>query len=276
MEFLSNHWASFCGYFAIMNAWLTAHWASFCGYFVMTDAWLTAGAWVAAGLTIFLFSFLYKDNPFFKMAEHLYLGAGMGWLLQVSFYSVLVPKVWVPLRAHEWMVLIPSLLGLSLLTQFIPKLSWISRYGFTFLMGYGAGLAIPVGLSTDFISQISGTVQPLSMMASMTPFMIFNALLVAFGVICVLFYFFFSVEHKGHMQKVSNIGIYFLMVYFGAAFGNTVMARFSLLYGRFDALYTFSSVKYHYATQVLLISMVVYFILHALLNRAKKGPEAAQ
>ena len=35
------------------------------------------GGWVSVGLTIFLFSFLYKDNPLFKFAEHLYLGAGM-------------------------------------------------------------------------------------------------------------------------------------------------------------------------------------------------------
>ena len=32
---------------------------------------------------------------------------------------------------HDWMVLIPAVLGLSLVTQFIPKISWISRYGFT-------------------------------------------------------------------------------------------------------------------------------------------------
>ena len=49
----------------------------------MSDTVLIAGAWISAGLTIFLFSFLYKDNPFFKVAEHLYLGAGMGWWFQV-------------------------------------------------------------------------------------------------------------------------------------------------------------------------------------------------
>ena len=175
---------------------------------------------------------------------------------------------------HDWMVLIPAVLGLSLVTQFVPKISWISRYGFTFLMGYGAGLAVPAGLSTDFISQIGGTIKPLSMMASMTPWAIFNSLLVAFGVICVLFYFFFSVEHKGHVKKVSNIGIYFLMIYFGAAFGNTVMARFSLLYGRFDDLYTFSASKFMYATQFILAGMIVYFAVHGLMNRGKGEAEA--
>lgn len=244
----------------------------------MSPIWLTIGGWVAAGLTIFIFSFLYKDNPFFKIAEHLYLGAGMGWLFQVSVTSVWKPMIWVPISNGQLLVLIPSILGLSLLTQFIPRISWVSRYGFTFMMGYGSGLAIPAGLSTDFMSQIGGTIKPFSLMASMTPIAIFNSLLVAGGAICVLFYFFFSVEHKGHLKKVSNVGIYFLMIYFGAAFGNTVMARFSLLYGRFDDLFTFSGAKYFYATQVVLACMVLYFILHGVFSGKKEdasGEEAA-
>ena len=233
----------------------------------MSETWLIIGGWVSAGLTIFLFSFLYKDNPFFKIAEHLYLGAGMGWLFQVSVTNVWLPKIWEPVSNGEWLVIIPSVLGLSLLTQFIPKISWISRYGFTFMMGYGSGLLIPASLSTDFISQIGGTIKPFSQLASMSPFGIFNALLVAGGAICVLFYFFFSVEHKGHLKKVSNVGIYFLMIYFGAAFGNTVMARFSLLYGRFDDIYTYSGSKYFYASQFILLGLVIYFVINWLMNR---------
>jgi len=244
----------------------------------MSETWLIIGGWVSAGLTIFLFSFLYKDNPFFKVAEHLYLGAGMGWLFQVSVTNVWIPKIWEPVSHGDLLVIIPSIMGLSLLTQFIPKVSWISRYGFTFMMGYGSGLAIPAGLSTDFMSQIEGTIKPFSQLASMTPFDIFGALIVAAGTISVLFYFFFSVEHQGHLKKVSNIGIYFLMIYFGAAFGNTVMARFSLLYGRFDDIYTYSGAHYFYASQMILAAMVLYFILHWAFTKGKKedsGEEAA-
>ena len=236
----------------------------------MSHTMMIAGAWLSAGLTIFLFSFLYKDNPFFKIAEHLYLGAGMGWWFQVYTFSVLKPKVWVPLMQHDWMVIVPSLLGLSLITQFIPKISWVSRYGFTFLMGYGSGLAIPASLATDFINQIGGTLQPFANIAGMSALALFNALVVAVGVICVLFYFFFSVEHKGVGKKVSNLGIYFLMIYFGAAFGNTVMARFSVLYGRFDTLYGFAGKENFYATQVILIAMVAYFLVTGMTGRDKK------
>ena len=239
----------------------------------MSETWMIAGGWMAAGLTIFLFSFLYRDNPFFKAAEHLYLGAGMGWWFQVYLFNIWKPKVWEPLLSGDFFVLIPAVLGLSLVTQFIPRISWISRYGFTFMMGYGAGLAIPATLSTDFMSQIAGAIQPFTALATMTPMMIFNSLVVAGGTICVLFYFFFSVEHKGAVKKISNIGIYFLMIYFGAAFGNTVMARFSLLYGRFDDLYTFSGANYFYASQILLIALVAYFILHSFLGGKKTEEE---
>ena len=52
----------------------------------------------------------------------------------------------------------------------------------------------------------------------------------------MLFYFFFSVEHKGVSGGISKVGIWFLMVSFGASFGYTVMGRVSLLIGRVQFL----------------------------------------
>ena len=52
------------------------------------------------------------------------------------------------------------------------------------------------------------------------------------GVVTVLVYFFFSVEHTGAIGRASKVGIWFLMVSFGASFGYTIMARLSLLIGR--------------------------------------------
>ena len=248
----------------------------------MSSLWVSSstgvmlGAWITVGLTLFMFSFLYKDNPFFKIAEHLYLGAGMGWMFQVSFYSVWLPKIWEPVRTGEdYLVIIPALLGLSLIAQFIPKISWLSRYGFTFVMGYGAGLSIPVELSTNFFSQISGTIVPLfnvggPIFTGAALWSAFNSFLIFFGLICVLFYFFFSIEHKGVVKKVSNIGIYFLMLYFGAVFGNTVMGRFSLLYGRFDELYKYSGADYSYAFIIVFFALVTFFIGSHFVDKKKK------
>jgi len=54
--------------------------------------------------------------------------------------------------------------------------------------------------------------------------------------VSALVYFYFSKEHTGVVGGVARLGIWFLMVSFGAAFGFTVMARISLLIGRMEFL----------------------------------------
>jgi len=62
-----------------------------------------------------------------------------------------------------------------------------------------------------------------------------NTLLII-GVCTSLIYFYFSKEHKGILGVAAKVGIWFLMVSFGAAFGYTIMARISILIGRVDFL----------------------------------------
>jgi hypothetical protein len=64
---------------------------------------------------------------------------------------------------------------------------------------------------------------------------ILNVVAIA-GIFSVLIYFFFSKEHKGALGGVAKLGIWFLMVAFGASFGYTVMGRVSLLIGRMQFL----------------------------------------
>ena len=85
---------------------------------------------------------------------------------------------------------------------------------------------------------------------------IFNNLIILVGTICGLLYFYFSKEHTGFLGKASKIGIYFLMISFGASFGFAVMGRISLLIGRFNDLIKFSSTEYHHATLWVLLAMV--------------------
>jgi len=77
------------------------------------------------------------------------------------------------------------------------------------------------------LAQIQPSMQPIT-----ADFAGFNLFIILVGVIAVLVYFFYSVEHTGAVGVVSKIGIWFLMVSFGASFGYTIMARLSLLIGR--------------------------------------------
>ncbi len=239
------------------------------------------GAWVATGLTLFIFSFLYKDNPLFKIAEHLYVGVSLGYTIVKAYDTVVMTLIVRPiLDKGEWSLLIPVAIGTLMLARYVPKAAWLSRYAFAFIVGVGAGLAIPRTISSFILKQIEDTVRPLITAApgdgvafSMTllnPASNLNAIIILFGVVSVLFYFFFSVEHTGAGKVVARAGIFFLMISFGAAFGYTVMARMSLLIGRLTDLIQFSDSTYGSPTIWLLALTII--ILAVLSRRDRTVP----
>jgi len=66
---------------------------------------------------------------------------------------------------------------------------------------------------------------------------IISNIVVAGGTFTGLIYFFFSKEHKGAFGGAAKVGIWVIMVTFGASFGYTVMSRMSLLIGRMDYIF---------------------------------------
>ncbi|MBI2370984.1 MAG: hypothetical protein HYV08_12245 [Deltaproteobacteria bacterium] len=223
------------------------------------------GAWLATGLTLFMYSFLYRDNPLFKLGEHLYVGVSIGYTIVRLHYDVMEKKLISPVvQQGQWWLLVPALLGVLVLTRFIPRAAWLSRLSFAFIVGFGSGVAIPRIISSFILQQVQGTLRPLAAVGadgvSVFTWQTLNTLLILVGVVTVLFYFFFSVEHRGAIKVAARTGIYFLMVSFGAAFGYTVMARMSLLIGRFDDLITFSGQEFGYASPILLVVVLALLV----------------
>jgi hypothetical protein len=189
--------------------------------------------------------------------------------------------VWEPVQKGDYEPLIGVMIGLLILTRFIPKIAWLSRIAFAFVVGFGSGVAIPRTVSSFILKQIEDTVNPLVTMADgavsfsmnfANPQSGINTIVLLIGVVSVLFYFFFSVEHTGPGYVTARTGIYFLMIGFGAAFGYTVMSRMSLLIGRFRDLITFSGAEYGYATLVLLAVTVLTLIgWEALVRQKREG-----
>lgn len=214
--------------------------------------------WVGGLLTLMIFSFLYKDNPYYKFAEHLFVGVSAGYWMVVAVWSTLIPnlvgRLYPPImgafttnpqeaatlvsQAPALWRIVPLVLGFMMLTRLVPNWAWMSRWPMAFIIGYAAGTNLTRYLQSDFIAQIRGTLIPLivthngsfSLGGSIT-----NIVIVG-GVLASLVYFFFSKEHKGWFGGTARAGIWVLMVAFGAAFGYTVMARVSLLIGRMEFL----------------------------------------
>ncbi len=241
------------------------------------------GIWFAAFLTLAIFSFLYKDNPFYKFAEHLFTGVSAAYWMSVAFWSQVHPNlfgnIWWPeglVRAwpelsYAWVdeivvegasypgtalvdgslspevlagaqlvnhvnffYYVPLVLGILFFTRLIPKISYLSRWPLAFVMGMAAGLRLYSFLQSNAMAQIESTIQPVLGGGDLATNL--NNFIILIGVFTGLVYFYFSKEHKGFFGGMSRVGVYFLMVSFGAAFGYTVMARISLLLGRFQFL----------------------------------------
>ena len=54
----------------------------------------------------------------------------------------------------EWSLLIPVAIGTLMLARYVPKAAWLSRYAFAFIVGVGAGLAIPRTISSFILKQM--------------------------------------------------------------------------------------------------------------------------
>ena len=189
---------------------------------------MTAGTVVAAILTLAIFSFLYRENPFFRFAEHLLVGLSAGYFTVIAVQGTLVPKVIEPLKAGDFWVVIPFVLIILILGRLTEKTRPASRIPLALVIGAGAGVAVPALLQARILMQLGATMKPLGSLANV---------LILVGVITTLVYFYFSREHKGWWGRLASVGTWYLMIFFGATFGNTVMSRISLLIGRLEFLF---------------------------------------
>ncbi|RPI57249.1 MAG: hypothetical protein EHM55_02535 [Acidobacteria bacterium] len=215
----------------------------------------TIGLWLAAFFTLAVFSFLYSDNPFYKVAESVLVGVSAGYWMVVGFWDVLVPnligRLW-PSMVQAWAMpglagaeaqrnlwyIVPLVLGVMLLWRLAPRGTWIARWPLSFIVGTFAGLQLIGFLHGDFLAQIRNTILPLAVFeaGAFDFWASVRNLLIVGGVLCAVTYFFFSFEHKGAVGRVAKVGIWFLMITFGAAFGYTVMGRIALLAIRIEFL----------------------------------------
>ena len=278
---------------------------------------VTLGSWLFVLLTLCIFSYLYDDNPFYKAAEHLFIGVSAGYWTAIYFWTQIQPnlfgRLWPKLsdandhsmfysiwyaiyeilnfistgfgvldrsifpeggiEGHDEMRLIyiiPFILGIFMLLRLVPNVGYLARWAIAYIVGMTAGLRFYSFLNSNILLQIPSVA--IDFTADWGS--IFNALIVFVGTITGLIYFFFSKEHKGTLGTLSKIGIYFLMIKFGASFGFAVMGRISLLIGQMNYLIDYSSEKYYYATPILLTTMIICLTLWAFMGKGQTNKDS--
>jgi hypothetical protein len=200
--------------------------------------WEVFGVWLAALLTIGIISFLYKDNVLYKVCEAIFVGVSAGYWFVVYYWDMLYKKFYQqvsdPTNPERYIPWFGFVLGVLMLTRLFGKIGWLSRWPLSFIVGATAGLYMMIYFVSNAMVQIQSTVMPV--FRGSWGDIIGNSL-IAIGTFCGLVYFFFSKEHKGAFGGAAKLGIWFLMITFGASFGYTVMSRMSLMIGRLDYLF---------------------------------------
>ena len=214
------------------------------------------GIWVGALCTLFVLSFAYKDNPLYKIAESSFVGISAAYWMVVGFWTTITPNLfgklfpasintWAmpglsPVRTDNWyLYFVPLILGVMLLWRLAPKGGWISRWPLAFFIGIFCGLRLISYIQADFLSQIRNSIIPVIVLedGSFDFWDSLKNIILVLGLLVGLVYFFFSVEHKGIVGKTAKVGIWILMITFGAGFGYTVMGRIALLAIRLEFLF---------------------------------------
>jgi 4-hydroxybenzoate polyprenyltransferase len=215
----------------------------------------SAGWWqvILAGVaTIAIFSFLIKENPFYRLFEHLFMGVATAVGIMSTVKYFIVPDVIDPLfgldvikypdgtlvapyNSANLLLLIPMAFGSLYYCILTKRFSWLAQVVIGFSLGVGAGNAFKAVLN-EMLPQLKDSFRPLYVPDN--AFASLSNIIFIITLVCSMSYFFFTFKRteNGLVEKTAATGRYLMMCCFGAFFGATIMARMALLVERLDFL----------------------------------------
>lgn len=196
----------------------------------------TAGVMLSGAFLVAIYSYLFKDNVFYRYTEHIYVGFAAAHAIVIGLQNI-KEEALRPLLAGQWAAIVPLGLGILLYARFTKRVSYLSRTPLAFMMGIAAGVTITGSVEASFVKQIQATVLPLTTL---------DNIVMVLGTISTLAYFLFIPfkkkgslpEKAGFLSGLSVLGRATMMVAFGSSFGFVVMARLSYLVGMLQFLFT--------------------------------------
>lgn len=191
------------------------------------------GVWVGVLITLMVLSFLYKENPFFRLTEYAFIGLASGYAFAASLRLFINQALNPIFMDGNLTFIVPVILGALFYAQFTKKYSVLYRIPLSLGIGYGLGIAIWSIFATYFVKQVTATMIPIFTGNVLTT--LDNVILVA-GTILSLSYFILHREQKGTWGGITRIGKYFVLATLGAVFGSTVLGRMAIIIQRIQFL----------------------------------------
>ena len=214
-------------------------------------SWEQATILLGGICSLAIFSFLIRENPVYRVFEHLFIGIAAGFAPVFTLKNFLWPNILSPLlgygverfpdgtvitpydTSYLWYIL-PLSFGLLYYTIYSRTYGWLAKLVIGLSLGFSAGLGIK-GFFAEMIPQIRSSLKPLLVVTDGSiswGTSISNSIFI-FAMMTVLFYFLSTVKNetlqRGAFPRSAR---WVMMICFGAFFGSTVMARMALLVER--------------------------------------------
>jgi len=189
---------------------------------------------ISTTLILAIYTILYRENPAFRIGEHLVVGATVGHAVVLAVFQIR-DLAWRKVESGiatgniaGIAYIIPMLLGVFLYFQFASKYRFLARVSIALMLAVGLALSIRGLIFVNVIGQIQGALAPLTGI---------DRIAYLIGVVCALLYFVYERRASRAAGPLPKIGRYVLMLTMGAYFANTIMGRLSIVIGTLTSLF---------------------------------------
>ncbi|MCX6648150.1 MAG: hypothetical protein NTV61_02005 [Candidatus Bathyarchaeota archaeon] len=232
------------------------------------------GVYAAVFFTLAIYTILYKENPWYRFAESVFLGLAVGY--QVALDMKYVRDQWAGQWSSSSIMMIgyvlAILIGLLWYFRFTKQYFYLYRWPLAIIVGTGIGAALRTVIFAQFTTQIIAQAK-LNLWVPTNLMTMFNNIMIFIMVPCVVLYFWFtgSYRESGPMKIIDKVARYTMMAGFGAGFGYTILTRYAMFIGRAQYLLgiTPNPAEARPAFIVIALIMLATMIGYDLMNKNK-------
>lgn len=210
-------------------------------------------AFIGFILTVMVLSYLIGDNPLFRLAIYIFVGAAAGYAVSVVVHQVIWPSLIVPLMSasilERGLLFIPLLLGLLLLMRLSPQLARLSSPTMGYLTGVAAAVAVGGAVLGTLAPQTAAAAQPFDLgeaaARGLNPLgQVILGVVMLTATITTLVYFNFGarraadgmVRRNGLLELIARVGQVVIAITFGVLFAGVYSAALTALIERVRAI----------------------------------------
>lgn len=213
-----------------------------------TVAWISLA--ISGILTIAVYSFLYRENFSFRIAEHILIGSFTGHTLVMALKNI--KEIGTDrVIGGDVIYVVPLLLGVLFFFRYKREYAWVTRYPLAVLIGITAGVEARARFHGWIWKQLIETIS--------SPLNNLNNIVVFLALVLTISYFTFTIKHTGAVGVAARLGRMMLLLTFGMTIAMDLVSRIGSAVARFDWLFT--NIPYVTIASTLVFSIFVIYEL---------------